>query len=193
MRTSRAQTVRSSAGSVLDLRTEAGIRHAWLTHGPELRAFAIRRLGDRGHAEDALQETFLRAWRAADRFDPTRGTARSWLYGIMRNLLIDGARARVSRPATTAFRSDVAASEEIDTLLDSLTLSAALRALSVKHREVIVHGYLKGLPHVEIAELLGVPLGTVRSRLFYARAALCSALTRIGAGESHYRHPRVAA
>ena len=193
MRTSGTQAVRPSAAPVLDLRTEAGIRHAWLTHGAELRAFAMRRLGDRGHAEDALQETFLRAWRSADRFDPTRGTARSWLYGIMRNLLIDGARARASRPATTAIGSDMAGGEDIDALLDSLTLSVALRALSVEHREVIVYGYLRGLRHVEIAELLGIPLGTVRSRLFYAREALCAALTRIGADESHARHARVAA
>ena len=90
-----------------DLRTEAGIRHAWLAHGPELRAFAFRRLGDRGLAEDALQETFLRAWRKPTTSMPTRGSVRTWLYAIMRNLLVDMARARASRPQTSPVVPDV--------------------------------------------------------------------------------------
>jgi RNA polymerase sigma-70 factor (ECF subfamily) len=193
MSTPLAQAARPSPSSVLDFRTEAGIRHAWLAHGPELRAFARRRLGDAGHAEDALQETFLRAWRSADRFDPTRGSARTWLYSIMSNLLIDAARARASRPVTTPIASDIAASEEVDALLTSLTLSSALGALSPEHREVIVHGYLKERPYVEIAARLGIPVGTVRSRLFYAREALSAALHRIGAVESSSREASAAA
>ena len=193
MSTRRAHAARPSPTSVLDLRTEAGIRRAWLAHGPELGAYARRKLGDRGHAEDALQETFLRAWRSADRFDPTRGTVRTWLYSIMRNLLIDAARARASRPVTTALASDVAASDEVDALLTSLTLSVALGALSADHREVIVHGYLKGRSHVETAALLGIPIGTARSRLFYAREALSAALHRIGVLESSSRETFAAA
>ena len=68
------------------LGTEQGIRAAWQEHGPLLRAFAVRRLRDRELAEDVLQETFLRAWRKADRFDAQRGAVRTWLFAIMCNL-----------------------------------------------------------------------------------------------------------
>ena len=164
------------------LRTEAGIRHAWLAHGAALRGYARRTLGDRGLAEDALQEVFLRAWRAGDGYDPARGGMRAWLFAIMRNVLIDMARARARRVSTTPITSEVSAvPEEIDALVDSLALGSALRSLSEEHREVILHGCIRQRPHREIAQLLGVPIGTVRSRLFYARSALSSALRSVAA------------
>ena len=72
--------------------------------GPELRSFAARRLGSWGAAEDVVQETMLRAWRKADHFDSARGTLRGWLYGILRNLLVDVARSAASRPQTIPSR-----------------------------------------------------------------------------------------
>ena len=194
MTTFRPLSVRTSADDRRgDLRTDAGIRHAWIAHGSELRAFALRRVGDRGLAEDALQETFLRAWRKADQFDATRGSVRRWLYAIMRNLLIDMARARASRPQTSPILTDVAAGDELEGLLGRLTLADALRGLSPKHRQVIIHSYVTQRPHSEIAQLLGVPVGTVRSRLFYAREALSSALSNVGTSEAELtREPAVA-
>ena len=184
MTRSGALAVRTSADDRRgDLRTEAGIRHAWIAHGSELRAIAFRRLGDRGLAEDALQETFLRAWRNADHFDARRGSVRTWLYAIMRNLLIDMARARASRPQTSPIVTDVVARDELERLLGWLTLADALQGLSPDHRQVIIHSYVTQRPHSEIAQLLGVPVGTVRSRLFYAREALSSALRESGAVE----------
>ena len=153
-----------------DIRIEEGIRRAWLVHGPGLRGFAFRSLGDRGLAEDALQETFLRAWRKRDHFDAARGSVRIWLYAIMRNLLVDMARARASRPWTSPAVPDVPAADELDGLLGSLAVAEALRRLSPEHRQVIVQNYVTQRPQSEIAEFLGVPVGTVRSRLFYARA-----------------------
>ena len=76
-----------------DLRTDAGMRAVWVAHAPGLRAFASQRLGDRELAEDALQETFLRAWRKAHLFDAARGSVRSWLYAILRNVVVDMFRA----------------------------------------------------------------------------------------------------
>jgi hypothetical protein len=69
--------------SLPDLGTEDGMRHAFLVYGPELRSYAARRLGNHGQAEDAVQETLLRAWKHADGFDPSRGTVR----GIPRSLV----------------------------------------------------------------------------------------------------------
>ena len=175
--------------STPDLGTDEGMRHAFLVYGPELRSFAARRLGSWSGAEDAVQETLLRAWKHADGFDPSRGSMRGWLYGILRNLLVDLARARARQPQTTAIVADVGESglgqpDEVDAVIGSLTMAAALRRLSPDHRLAVYHCYLKQRPHHEVAHLLGVPVGTVRSRLFYARAALRDALERIGATEA---------
>jgi RNA polymerase sigma-70 factor (ECF subfamily) len=165
----------------LDLRTEAGLRKAWVAHSTGLRAVARRSLHDRERAEDAVQETFLRAWRKAAHYDHTRGSIGSWLYAILRNLLVDIARSDASRPRTQPIVVDVVANDRLEELLGALTLERALRLLSVQHRQVIVESYVAQHPHDQIARRLGVPIGTVRSRLHYARAALGNALRDVGA------------
>src|SRR2546429_9895101 len=77
---------------------EREVRAAYAAHSGELYGFAVRSLGDRGLAEEAVQETFLRAWRAGDRFDPELGSLRTWLFAILRNVVIDLGRARAARP-----------------------------------------------------------------------------------------------
>lgn len=166
--------------SCIDLRTEPGLRRAWIAYGPELRRFAAARLRDRHRAEDALQETFLRAWRSADRFDPERGSMRTWLFGIMRNLLIDLARANALRRQVAVTTIDTEVPDRVDATLDALVVADAIESLSPVHRAVVVACYLDGQPHGRVAELLQLPVGTVRSRLFYARktlAALCADAT----------------
>jgi RNA polymerase sigma-70 factor (ECF subfamily) len=176
----RGVTAPTSNEPDVDLGTADGMRHAFLAYGPELRSFVAQRLGNRGQAEDLVQETLLRAWKSADRYDPARGTLRTWLYVIARNILIDHARARASRPFTTPLVVDVAAHDDVDELLGSLTIKAALRHLSVDHRRVIDYCYLQQCSHADVAQMLDVPIGTVRSRLFYAREALRNALEEIG-------------
>ena len=155
-----------------DLGSDDGLRRVALTYGPELRAYATRKLGSRSLAEDLVQETFLRAWRAADRFDATRGTTRAWLFAILRNLIIDFARTQARRMTMSPVTSDATTSDDSDAVVGSLVLHDAFRQLSAQHREVIYHGHVRERPHEEIAQLLGAPIGTVRSRLFYARQAL---------------------
>src|SRR2546430_14196575 len=77
---------------------EREVRAAYAAHSGELYGFAVRSLGDRGLAEEAVQDTFLRAWRAGDRFDPQIGSLRTWLFAILRNVVIDLGRARSARP-----------------------------------------------------------------------------------------------
>src|ERR1051326_1560789 len=84
------------------LETDDGVRAVYAAHGPELYRFALRSLGDRGLAEEAVQETFVRAWRAADRFDDELGSLRTWLFAIVRNVVIDLSRARAVRPQIAA-------------------------------------------------------------------------------------------
>ena len=77
---------------------ETGIRAAYAAHAGEMLGFAMRSLNDRGLAEEAVQETFVRAWRFGDRFDPELGTVRGWLFAILRHVVIDIARARAIWP-----------------------------------------------------------------------------------------------
>src|SRR5438128_10860553 len=72
---------------------------AYAAHGRELYRFALRSLGDSGLAEEAVQTTYLRAWRAAARFDESLGSLRTWLFAILRNVVVDMARARRARPS----------------------------------------------------------------------------------------------
>jgi RNA polymerase sigma-70 factor, ECF subfamily len=74
------------------------VREAYAAHAGELYGFAVRSLGDPGLAEEAVQETFVRAWRAGERFDPQIGSLRTWLFAILRNVTIDLGRARAVRP-----------------------------------------------------------------------------------------------
>ena len=163
--------------------SEAGFRSIWISHIGEMRAFALRRVSDPGRAEDAVQETFLRAWRSARCFDPARGTTRSWLYTILRNVLIDQARATAARPELINADVEVIAAEEHEPRVVALVVAEALQRLSPAHREALVESYYCQRTSGEIADRFGVPLGTVRSRLFYGLKALGSALDEIGFGD----------
>src|SRR5215471_3730144 len=96
----------STDGMMTDTRaalaSDDGVRTVYAAHGPELFRFALRSLGDGGLAEEAVQETFLRAWQAAERFDETLGSLRTWLFAILRNVVIDLSRARAVRPDLAA-------------------------------------------------------------------------------------------
>jgi len=163
------------------LRDEAGLRAAWAAHGAELHRLAARLLGDGALADDAVQETFLRAWRSADRFDPELGSLRGWLFTILRNVVVDLARARACRPPLGAAQADVGIDDQaIEACLRSWLVEEALGQVSADHREVIIRTYFAGLPADEVASALGVPIGTVRSRLFYGLKALRLALDELG-------------
>jgi RNA polymerase sigma-70 factor, ECF subfamily len=90
------------------LADEREVREAYAAHAGELYGFALRSLGERGMAEEAVQETFLRAWRAGERFDPELGSLRTWLFAILRNVVIDLGRARAARPGVAAGNPEAA-------------------------------------------------------------------------------------
>lgn len=172
-----------------DLDKEGELRAAYAAHGGEIYRLALRTLGNAGLAEEAVQETFLRAWRASDRFDPVRGSLRTWLFAIARNVVVDLGRARRARPETkeleeegfvSARRSGGAAEEPIEEKLRSWEIEEALRNISSNHRRVILETYYHGRSSAEVAAELGVPEGTVRSRLFYGLKALRLALDERG-------------
>lgn len=162
------------------------LRAAYREHGGELFRLALRSLGDRGLAEETVQETFVRAWRNRERFDAGRGSLRTWLFAIARNLIVDAARARDSRPpgpgaeppTTSGGRSSRAKSgvpggeDPTETVVRRLQLEEALSKLGEHHRAVILEVHYKGRSYAELAEESGVPAGTLRSRMYYALKAL---------------------
>ena len=142
------------------LTRDSDVREAYSAHAGELYGFALRSLEDPGLAEEAVQDTFLRAWRAGERFDPQIGSLRTWLFAILRNVVIDLGRARASRPVATGDVPDVG-HEPLEEMLLSWQVEEALRRIGDQHRRVLVETYLRGRPYAEVAAELGVPEGTV--------------------------------
>ena len=161
------------------LTREQDVREAYSAHGSELYGFAVRSLGDAGLAEEAVQETFVRAWRAGERFDPQIGSLRTWLFAILRNVVIDLGRARAARPGVAEGGIEPSV-EPLGEVLLSWQVEEALRRIGDDHRRVIVETFYRGRPYAEIAEELGVPEGTVKSRVYYGLRALRVALEETG-------------
>ncbi|MFJ7492675.1 sigma-70 family RNA polymerase sigma factor [Streptomyces sp. NPDC097727] len=148
-------------------------------HGSALLQFAARRLeGDWHRAEDVLQEVAIRAWRHAGELDPTADSVRPWLFTVLRNLVIDGHRARQARPpeAGEPELAHLPVSDGVDHMLTSQVLFDALRDLRPAQREVLLQVHYLGRSVNQTAEVLGVPPGTVKSRTYYATRALREAL-----------------
>jgi RNA polymerase sigma-70 factor (ECF subfamily) len=174
---------RSRAPSLTE---EEGVRAAYAAHGGELYRFALRTLGDAGLAQDAVQETFLRAWRARDRYDPAVSALRTWLFGIARNVCIDLHRVREARPwlRDLADHDTLARgappSDDWDALVHGWLVEEALGRLGEAHRVALTQTYLVGRPYDEVAAELGIPVSTLRSRVFYGLKALRVAMEEMG-------------
>jgi RNA polymerase sigma-70 factor (ECF subfamily) len=162
--------------------SERALADLYAEHGRSVLGFVVSSIGDRAVAEEVTQEVFLRAWLHADRYDAGRGSARTWLFSIARNLVIDTARARAVRPqAADVDPADTpSATDELDRLELRLLLVEALRRLSPEHREVVTHVAIRGGDLRTAADQLGVPVGTIKSRLFYGLAQLRLAFAELG-------------
>jgi RNA polymerase sigma-70 factor (ECF subfamily) len=139
---------------------------------------ALRRLGDRGRAEDAVQETFASIWRSAGSYRPDRGPGAPWLYAVARNAIVDRARARTEIPAEIP---DAAADapgpgDRAEQSWVAWRVHRALEELPEREREVIALAYWSGLSQSEVAEFLGIPLGTVKTRTRSALGRLADVL-----------------
>jgi RNA polymerase sigma-70 factor (ECF subfamily) len=140
---------------------------------PLAYGLALRIAGDADGAEDAVQEAFLRLWRRADRFDPSRGAPRPWFLRLVRNVALDQMRARAARGrAETRGAGDASLArasggpDEVVVLAERATrVRAALEGLPPEQRRAIEIAYFEGLSHSEIAAREGTPLGTVKSRI----------------------------
>ena len=150
-------------------------------YGGGLYGFALKRLGDPGLAEEVVQEVMVRVWRNAASFDDSRGSFRSWLYQIATNVVIDMHRRRDSRPALSELAFEPAA--EVGSLEEEMErwqLRMVIANLRPEHREVISLVHFEGLKLREAAERLRIPVGTVKSRCYYALESLRVALEEQG-------------
>jgi RNA polymerase sigma-70 factor (ECF subfamily) len=170
----REEMTASDTALVRQLATEPsgdGLRTLYRRYSGELYGFACNALGDPGLAEEVVQDAFTSVWRNADRFDPARASFRTWLYALTRNRIVDLRRRAAARPRV----ADAGESEELAALDEALELAAlrwqigaALGKLSPEHREVIRLAHFESLSLREVSNALGLPLGTVKSRSYYA-------------------------
>ncbi|MFC6705678.1 sigma-70 family RNA polymerase sigma factor [Flexivirga alba] len=152
-------------------------------HANALWAYAVRLTGDRAFAQDVVQETMLRAWREGitDETETSATSARAWLFTVARRLVIDESRsARHRREVATEVLPEERAGDQVDAVFDTAMIVDALAALSVQHREVVVRAYYGRATVAEIADDIGVPPGTVKSRMHYGMRALRLALQERG-------------
>jgi RNA polymerase sigma-70 factor (ECF subfamily) len=129
---------------------------------------ALRRLGDRTRAEEAVQETFTSVWRSARTYKPERGPGAPWLYAVARNAIVDGARGR-SAVLTAAeppeeISSDVGPADRAEQSWTAWRVHCAMEELPKSERAVLELAYWHGFSQSEIAERLRIPLGTVKTR-----------------------------
>ncbi|WP_434093947.1 sigma-70 family RNA polymerase sigma factor [Nonomuraea pusilla] len=151
-------------------------------HRP-LLAFVVRlTAGDRQWAEDVVQETMIRAWRSADRLDPDAVSLMPWLATVARRIVIDDRRRRDARPQESgdAPLASMTVPDELEGLLHQVVVSEALKALSPAHREILHETVLRDRSVNDAARALGIPVGTVKSRVYYAVRALRVALEERG-------------
>jgi RNA polymerase sigma-70 factor (ECF subfamily) len=166
----------------LILRTGDGDRGAfevlYRRYSRPVFGLALRRLGDRGRAEDAVQETFASIWRAARTYKPERGPGGPWLYAVARNAIVDRSRARSETPVETPEEESLSDGppEQAEANWIAWRVHRALEELSPNERSVIELAYWSGLSQSEVAEYLGIPLGTVKTRTRAALARLAGVL-----------------
>lgn len=158
------------------------MRALYRSYGGELYGFALNALGDRGAAEEVVQEVFLRAWRHAARYDAERAAVRTWLYQISRNAIIDARRRAAVRPGLSLHEpaEDADAGASLERAMLGWQVAAALERLTPEHRQMIRMAQFRGLTMREIAEHTGLPIGTVKSRTWYALRSLRLVLEEMG-------------
>jgi RNA polymerase sigma-70 factor (ECF subfamily) len=144
--------------------SDVAFRTIWQRYGAAVFSLCLRRLSDRGSAEDATQEAFTNVWKRAATFDPGRGSAAGWLYAVARNAAAQEARHHRRDAVPVAVLDESQASDEEDAVT-RLAVHAALTRIPATEREVLELAYFDDLSHSQIADRLSLPLGTVKTRI----------------------------
>jgi RNA polymerase sigma-70 factor (ECF subfamily) len=167
----------------------SGLEALYARYGGLAFSVAFRLTGNRATAEEVVQEAFLSVWRRGSTFEPGRGSARTWLLGIVHHRAVDTLRARSSRGQTVTLDEvgEIGGGgdpwPEVQQKLDREAILSALAELPAEQRRCIELAYFSGYSYPEIAGLLGVPLGTIKSRLRLGLQRLRPLLAHAGAPE----------
>jgi RNA polymerase sigma-70 factor, ECF subfamily len=160
---------------------EEPVAELYRRYGTRMYQFGVQLLGDRGLAEELVQESFVRLWRTAGRFDMSRGTVAAYLFVMGRSIAADLRKRPSSRPLAAVDEEQLPARpDDADRVVEALAVRDALDSLSAAHRQVLMLWQSEGLTQTQMAERLGVPLGTVKTRMFHGLRALKTALAERG-------------
>ena len=157
------------------------IAELYRRYGGRLYRTGIQLLGDAGLAEELVQESFVRLWRTAGRFDLSRGPVAASLFVIARSISSDLRRRPSSRPMAPVEDAQLPPEpDNADRIVETLIVRDALESLSPAHREVLMLVNKEGLTQAQIAERLDLPIGTVKTRMFHGLRSLKAALAERG-------------
>ena len=163
-------------------RSDDAFRSLFEEYGPRVRNFMLRQGADADVAEDLAQETLITVWRKAGMYSADKGSATTWIYTIARNLRTDHLRRRrvwqelTDEQAEALPSNEMPADEAVSERQRQVRVQAVLKELPEEQVEVVTLAFIDGLSHGEIADRLGLPLGTVKSRIRLAYQKLRTAL-----------------
>ncbi|MCS5718041.1 sigma-70 family RNA polymerase sigma factor [Herbiconiux sp. CPCC 205763] len=169
---------------------ENALAEAYTRWSPLIHTLALRSLGDAHEAEDVTQKVFVSAWRSRGRYDPSRARLGGWLVGIARHCIADAHEARARRRRTeeayAAEASTVVAADTADVagVADRVMMADELERLEPIPQKVMKLAFYDDLTHAQIADTLGLPLGTVKSHI---RRSLVRLRTRLEVNDEPYR------
>jgi RNA polymerase sigma-70 factor, ECF subfamily len=170
--------------AIANTRDPAAFGSVFRAYAPRVRAYMIRRGVDAATAEEIAQETLLTVWRKAALYASASGNPNAWIFTIARNLRID--RLRRERPTQELdddllliAANDQPADDAVSSNEIGIAVRTALGHLPPEQREIVILAYVEGLSHSEIATQLGLPLGTVKSRMRLAYQKMQAALENL--------------
>lgn len=158
----------------------APVEQLYHRYGRRLFRFGVQQLGNEGLAQELVQETFVRLWRGAGRFDAAKSSVGTYLYVIARSVAADIRKRPSSRPLMPVEEADIPpVPDTVDQIVNSMAVREALDTLTREQAEVIRLSQ-EGLSQSQIAERVGIPLGTVKTRSHHGMRALRTALIERG-------------
>ena len=166
-------------------RSHDAFRRLFKEYGPRIRSYMLKQGAEADLADELTQETLVTVWRKAGLYSADKGSASTWMFTIARNLRIDRIRRQrgwqelTEEHAASLPSDDTPADEVVNQRQRQLKVQAVLRDLPPEQVEVVTLAFVDGLPHSDIANRLGLPLGTVKSRIRLAYNKLRSALEEL--------------